>query len=367
MTGSSGAESASRAEACIAYLTAACKRGAECGGYDPGDCFAFTRACPDATFAPGSTATVAGLLACADAYATFSCTAINHYQAPSCAPTGTLEGGEHCDFSVQCASQTCVGAPCGACAKSVGVGEPCTFEGVVCAAGLYCGPNAKCVAAPDPGAPPEQVGEACTGNVDCPTASYCSLPPAANAGTCTQYPDAGEACTEEPCRDGNYCGPDETCHALPGDGAACGVDALTGRASWCVTGLFCSPGATPAEGTCRTPQSEGQPCLTSAGAPVLTSCASGLRCDASAMPPLCLGAGGVGEGCSELPGGATCKSGSECECADDACSTSVCKRIGYAGDRCDDGSLTICHPAFACADGVCVPREPETETDDCTP
>jgi hypothetical protein len=353
---SAGAAGTSKAEACIAYTTAVCKRRAECLGVDAGDCFSATQYCPDATFGAGSTLTVASLLACAGAYATFPCAALARDQVPPCATAGTLPAGARCEFSAQCASLTCVGSPCGSCAEAVRGGEPCVSEGVVCASGFYCGGDGRCAALPDPSRPPA-LGDACASSVVCPDQAFCSLPPGSGTGTCAPYPGAGEACAESlTCRAGSYCDLDQTCRALPGEGAACGVDAFTGRATWCASGLVCEPGASLSEGTCSAPRAAGEPCVTTTGAVLAASCAKGLYCDTAQTPATCTAPQRGGESCAVEAGSLACELGYQCRCGDDACSTRSCVAVGSAGDACG-GSSSVCHPAFECTDGVCAPRD----------
>jgi hypothetical protein len=357
-----GAAGASKADACVAYTLVECTRRAECTGGDVGDCWSATEDCPDALFSAGSTRTVAGTLACARAYATFSCDDLRHARVPSCATPGTLEAGATCEFSAQCASLTCVGSPCGTCAASVAVGQPCVSEGVVCATGSYCGGDGRCALLAEPSARPG-LGDRCASNVDCPDQAFCSTAPPATTGTCVPFPDVGQPCAGAlTCRTG-YCDADETCHELPGDGAACGVDASTGRATFCASGLTCSPGAALADGTCIAPRGEGEPCVTAIGAVLATSCASGLYCDTSAQPATCSAPKGGGEPCSTDAGALACVQGYECACKDD-CAAFWCVHLGLTGDACDD-SFHGCHPAFECSDGVCVPRDSQGYADRC--
>jgi hypothetical protein len=362
----SSARGMSKAEACIAYTAAACKRRSECLS-TLSDCFQATSLCPDVVFLPGSTRTVEDLLACADAYATLSCDAIRYDQLPTCVTPGTLAAGEACSFSPQCASLECTGSPCGTCAKSVGLGESCITAGVTCALGLYCGPKGQCASPPDPNAPPKLLGGTCATIADCPDDSFCQIPSGSMAGVCTAYPGVGESCSVGlTCDSASYCSQaDLVCHALPEDGAPCGVDAFTGRASYCAAGLICHLGATRSAGTCGAFQAEGEPCLVypDDGTVNSISCAKGLFCDTTVMPALCTAPGAAGAPCHTAVGDAACVSDYSCECVDAACTAGACVHLGRAGDPCDDDAH--CHPAFACTGGVCVPRDSQGLADAC--
>jgi hypothetical protein len=145
----------------------------------------------------------------------------------------------------------------------------------------------------------------------------CERDPSTGESRCVPWPTLGQDCSPLSVRTcllgDSYCDISGTCLALPEDGEPCGVDAWTGRASWCADDHSCDSEATPP--TCRAPVTGGQPCE------------------------------------APFPG---CASGLNCECDDAACATRHCKRLRWPGESCSAAD-DLCLPgATRCEAGVCV-------------
>jgi hypothetical protein len=68
--------------------------------------------------------------------------------------------------------------------------------------------------------------------------------------------------------------------------------------------------------------------------------------------PVCVAAPGAGETCQD-----ECASGLECICADDACTSSTCRRIRLPGESCTDPNDACLPDATECQNGICVAVE----------
>ena len=321
-TGSTGGEGSSESatHACLEYLLGFCEYTERCGGSPERVISCFERlipSCPDVLFGPGSSRTVDGTFACADAWRALSCDLIR----PDCATAGTLADGEPCVTGIQCASRLCSGATdtCGSCVPSAKLGEACNdADGPQCEGGLSCKtPDGVCVLPSEWVAGGQAVGEECD-----PTASGC-YPNDCRAGDdgvyhCELFPTLGDDCSERwTCAYGDsYCEISTyVCTALPGNGEPCGVDASS-----------------------------------------IAQCAEGLACDVTLETPLCLAmpaASGPGEACES-----TCQAGLTCRCTDDACASKTCQWARLAGESCAAAEEACL--MGECVEGICVVTEMES-------
>jgi hypothetical protein len=320
---------AERIEACIVWKMAQCKRQIACG-QPVHNCLAETLDCPDVLFSPGANWTPAQATACAQEFATLPCEVALQYRLPACAPSGARGAGQSCVFDSQCQSLNCglgsVGS-CYTCSPAVKSGESC-YENGPCPPGDYCGKT-----------------ETCT--------SYAGLP-AGPTG-----PTLGTSCKDTPiCIDASYCN-GETCQPLPGKSMPCGRDPRDQYSAWCAEGLVCdrlSQTCVPAPGL-------DEKCVLG---PLLQAgntwlCASNLLCDERFTPPYkCRDYEGIA--CSTSW---ECGSERVCACSPDV-SNVFCrsrdrtcrneKDLLMAGAPCSP-DRNLCHPAFSCTDGTCVPLE----------
>lgn len=261
--------------ACIEYMRGLCERSARCDGIpstiEP--CMSNARFCPDVMFAPGSTRTVEGTLACADEWRELPCDAVPSH--PTCATPGTRAAGEPCIASMQCASHSCstYGDTCGVCSQIAGEAEACDLAaGIDCDEGLYCSEDPQvCVALP----PASRASTLALGEECDPRLSEC-YPNDCRRDTsdvyrCTPYPTLGQDCTVPlTCAFGDsYCDISGVCLAFPAVGAACGVDGFTGDGRWCGADGYCDDTAEPR--VCRALAAPGEACV--------TGCVSGYRCE----------------------------------------------------------------------------------------
>jgi len=348
----------SLSEACIKYALASCVRRAECEGGMASACMTSTLGCPDVVSSPGSTRTAAILSACAADYAVLSCADEIAGKRPACVTPGTRQIGEACAYPSQCASLVCKTASaesCGLCASLVGEGESCEAPDVACTNGLACDSTKKCVKRQIPGTRPS-AGQACMPTVGCSADSYCD----SVTSLCTAYPGLGMSCEKERwCAADVYCELDGlVCKAPPGLGAPCGVDSFTGSAAYCAAGLVCDR-VSKEVGTCRQPPAVAEPCLIDpeTQTPLMESCGLDKYCDASVTPALCAAPAAPGQACYARAAN-PCQSELLCVCPgfEDNCAQTVCLAMRFGKQRCDEPG-TVCHPAFSCTQGVCVPRD----------
>jgi hypothetical protein len=305
--GTIGSDASPRA-ACRHYLETACRRIAECDGTTVlSSCLGAMDRCPDYSFSPGSTRTVASLIACAEQWTTFDCTQATNGGSPPCATPGTRQTGETCAFASQCQSQRCgtiAGvSSCGTCKAPVPDGSPCS-ELSDCALGHVCSAGVCGTPAPrPPRPPPAAAGAPCTGRC---VEGYACGPDAVAEPRCVPLPGPGSPCIQERCREGAYCSfATRQCLTEPGVGEPCG------------------------QGT--------------SGAVV---CVRGARCGADASNnPVCLARTPIGSVC-EYKG--YCVEGAEC-----LGNGSVCLRIREEGETCSDAN-DHCTEGTACTNGRCV-------------
>jgi hypothetical protein len=142
-----------------------------------------------------------------------------------------------------------------------------------------------------------------------------------NAGACLS--------TIECASKDSFCGANQTCIALPGDGQPC-------SAFGCASGTFCSAG------TCRAQLAAGAACTSS------VQCLKGLFCDVAALPAACAPLREPGQACA---GNATCTSN---QCNPGTCmgSTLSCFTNNNCSGHCADDS-SFCITDGDCAPGAC--------------
>jgi hypothetical protein len=346
-------------EACIAYALAACSRGAECDGRGASYCVQASFGCPDLVFSPGATRTPAGLKACAIEYATFSCDELHLGKLPACVTPGTRQTGEACVFSSECESRSCKrSGSCGVCARVVGEGQDCSAPDVDCEFHLNCD-GGVCTAMPVPQPSGTlEVGQPCGAAAACRADLYC----ASSTGLCAPYPTLGMSCADRrSCVSDSYCELNGlVCAAPPSAGQPCGVDGYTGQAVHCAEDLYCQR-TSESTGTCGLALEVGEPCLVDPETqlPTAYGCGDNRRCDTSVMPAVCAELLGPGADCTNPPNDA-CSQGLSCLCdpvaPNQTCPKRTCATLRFAGQRCDEPGA-LCHPAFTCTGGVCVPLD----------
>jgi hypothetical protein len=203
-------------------------------------------------------------------------------------------------------------------------------------------------------------GERCLRDAQCDSL-YCDVSSGIGCGLCAARPEpepdsglaVGEACELEKfeCRRDAYCGGPEanrTCIAFGRKGDSCGYDQM------CWAGLFCST-----EGQCFEAPLEGEECALAGIAPEQhLVCGKGLDCDTSTSPPSCQKVGLLGAPCRFTE---QCAEGFTCGCPLGAnCVTTTCLITRYGGESCADAD-SLCHDAFFCRAGECLPRDPADE------
>ncbi len=338
---------ADRVAACIKYVLAACNAYSMCQGAN-NTCLQATFNCPDLAFSEGSTRTVEKLLECAERYETASCEELRDGSLPDCVTPGTLAEGAQCSFSSQCESLACsLEGECGTCVPSAEPGGACGPEVGLCP-NLYVCEAGICEPGPSYMPGTNVLGEECTGGGSCDSGLTC------RSGVCAPYPTEGEACDDtRHCVGGSYCELDDlTCHAPPGEGERCGVDAFTGGAAYCGGDLRCKR-STDSEGLCELLPTSGQPCLFDAveNQLAIVSCDKTSRCDESQTPPLCVPKSERGQPCQSI---LDCVDGASCLCPDlsSDCIERICGEMQLGGQPCDQPG-DVCHPAYICDGGTC--------------
>lgn len=160
---------------------------------------------------------------CFDALGSASCTrSANHIDACDKIFAGTIADGGTCAFDEECVSQSCNVPDCtmacctGTCVPErpvPAIGQPCTFE---CVEGAYCGSDSTCQATLPKGA-------ACDDQLACNEGLYCAGSSTTTAGTCTELPTTGEACTTACAAIGDRCSAG-TCKPVGLLGETCASD-----------------------------------------------------------------------------------------------------------------------------------------------
>lgn len=220
-------------------------------------------ACLDSLAAPSTGARSSKTEACAQAYATYSCTDYrNKANVPAACqqPTGSIVNGAACEFPGQCQSGFCAiapGAACGKCAEAPKEGDACaqltscgqaltctadTFtctsfatQGQSCGIGQPCGAGLSCVAPGGAGAPGTcqlagaRAGAACDGSLkvasgcDGALGLYCD-------GVTKQCAQTTYAGAQQPCGYASSVGTLVSCTA----GSCEGADSSKGKLGQCV-------------------------------------------------------------------------------------------------------------------------------------
>jgi len=345
----------SKTEACIAYALAVCARQAQCAGRQVDGCLSGTLLCPDVTFSPGSTRTVADVQACAEAYQNLQCDQLELGILPACVTPGTVALGQPCEFPSQCASLSCdSSSTCGSCVSAAHEGESCASN-QLCAGLLVCASD-KCVKRSESSAG-IALGEACSNaaGMYCKSGLRCD----AASSKCAEYPSQGMPCEDtHSCLGDSYCDIDVlTCKAFPGEGMPCGDDGF-GGAGYCLAPLQC--GRTDSTvGVCKKPPTVGEPCLldSQTSAPKPVPCDESARCDATTTPPMCAAKIGPGQPCRLS---SDCTAGTSCICptGQGSCDVTapICGHYQLKDQPCTAPG-DVCHPGFSCTAGVCQPRE----------
>jgi len=251
--------------ACAALARALCARGEACAPFATSLVFGTRVVCEErlqldclARFAPGSSATPADTMACADSLASQSCAAFARGDLGSaCTPRpGSLTTGATCLDDRQCDSAFCARAPdaaCGACAPPTAPGSPCVRGS--CSAGAVCPKGTSTCVTPAPG----PIGAVCTVSEQCDVGNGVACNPLTQR--CIRL-------------------------ALPSTGA-CGLDVATSTYNACSASASCTP---LLAGKCVAAAADGAACSTAeAGPPCLppARCVGG-RCslpDPSACAP----------------------------------------------------------------------------------
>jgi hypothetical protein len=220
--------------------------------------------CPDVLMANGSGATASDVEACAQAYASASCEALeSNSPPPACQIAGTLAAGAVCGSNQQCLGPNayCKIAPtaiCGACATQSAAGGACTSSDD-CQSGLVCGAavgatSGSCVS---PGA----AGAMCDSGHPCQSTLVCSNT------TCSMPVQAGGACDPQAqncdLTQGLFCNPtSKVCAQVQtaAAGAACGFSASSNTYTVCANGAQCNGATATMQGTCGSVAADGAAC-----------------------------------------------------------------------------------------------------------
>lgn len=306
----------SATEACIAYGVARLSRQRECAGEPAGSLLADVfglDSCPDALFAPGSTASIEGLASCAETWAAFPCKDVVRGLEPACAPRGTRASGEPCAFAAQCQSGACPHAhqQCGTCVARAGPGEPCDAAHV-CDVGYLC--DEVCII-PEADYTPMSVATdgPCLQHVDCMGDDLCV--PGERGSVCTAPVPLGGGCAlpSQYCGENAFCNQTFQCAPHPRLGEFCSVYAGSSEFGECAPGLACRMGEAPSTGVCVVSEPD-EPCE---------------------------------RGGQSCPEGALCNVDPECRYS--------CSEVALPREACSES--TFCHPGTECRDGVCHPVE----------
>jgi hypothetical protein len=251
--------------------------------------------CLNAIAAPSSGNTAARSEACAQAYATESCTdLLDDNPPPSCVQaTGSLANGEPCAFPGQCQTGFCAivpGAGCGTCAAAPVAGASCLTL-------TTCGQVLSCITSVTTCSSFAPQGEPCSKSALCGTGLYCVGSTNTTPGTCdSAVEDAGAPC-DPAAKNGPGCDRQQglTCssvtrscaplppYAVAGQpcGTIDGVLVVCGGAGVCnATGADAGPDAAPDASppfTCVVPAADSAECNLAVG----PGCLSPARCIAA--------------------------------------------------------------------------------------
>jgi hypothetical protein len=236
--GTSGGEPTAE-QACAALSKALCAKSDACTPFATGLLLGSRTVCEQRLAldcsskfgAPGTAATPARSMACAESLAAVSCAAFAQGDfGPACAPQpGSLPLGGACGDDWQCASTFCARATdavCGVCAAATQAGSPCVRG--ACSTGTVCPAGKNSCVIPEPG----QVGAVCTIHEQCDigngvacnavTARCIRVTLASATGMCGLAGATYAACPAS----GTCSGPvGGTCAVVAADGAACSTAA----------------------------------------------------------------------------------------------------------------------------------------------
>ncbi|MBX3229081.1 MAG: hypothetical protein KIT84_01985 [Labilithrix sp.] len=348
--------------ACLEYMNATCERRAECEKQSAAaleECLESTRnRCPEYFFAPGTTRTIDGMLACAAELRAQSCDDVRGGVLLACQTFGTLEAGAACIEGSQCASGTCNRSPdsdagtasaCGTCAGVYAEGQVCTLpappgspdDGLVCPRGQRCDVATKrCV----PMKPRPELE--CSSSRPCAAGSVCKHMP--DERDPSRYTCVPRAPIGERCGPGGVCDERAFCNER-NDGGTCEAAAAIGED--CYVGFLPCVEAAHCTGTCVARLARGEPCA------YTEQCAEGLWCIGGACS--CVGGGcsppaqvpGLGESCSE----GWCAGDARCRSVDATSDRKTCVHVANRGEactapntRCADSTGLECSDAGTC-------------------
>jgi hypothetical protein len=252
--------------------------------------------CLNAISAPSSGNTAARSEACAQAYASESCTDLLDEKPPAACvqATGLLADGEPCAFPGQCQTGFCAivpGAGCGTCAAAPVAGASCTTL-------TTCGQVLTCISSVATCSGFALQGGPCSKSALCGTGLFCVGSTTTTPGTCEpSVEDAGAPC-DPSAKNGPGCDRQQSltcsslsksCVPLPPYAAAgqpCGtidgVAVVCGGAAACTAtaadaGLDASADASPPTSICVGPAADGAECNVITG----PGCLSPARCIAA--------------------------------------------------------------------------------------
>ena len=250
---------AGAAAACAMLADAACAKLQSCSAFAVGALFGDVTRCRERialtclpTFdAPGTSATPARTLACAQSLPALACETLSIANlGPDCAAQpGTLAAGAACGDDAQCASAFCARASdavCGVCAAATHAGDPCVRG--TCSAGTVCPAGATTCIVPVAG----QVGDPCT------VQEQCDIAHAVGCDTlgrrCLRLTLATSTCGANSLLAPTsfaLCPASGTCSALIG--GTCSPAAADGATCNTMSGPACMPPARCVAGTCVVP------------------------------------------------------------------------------------------------------------------
>jgi len=246
-------------QACSALAKALCAKSETCTPFATALLFGSRTVCEQRLAldclpkfgAPGTSATPAKILSCADSLATHPCAAfVKGDFGAACAPqAGGSIAGVACGDDWQCASTFCARAPdavCGVCAPTTQPGGPCVRG--ACSAGTVCPMGKSICVALEPG----QLGATCTVHEQCDIGNGVGCSPI--SGRCIRLTLGSSGPCGADLSGTMYaaCPASGTCSALVG--GTCSMAAADGAAcSAASTGPSCLPPARCVGGRCTLP------------------------------------------------------------------------------------------------------------------